>query len=67
MIELMIVACLGSSECRDFPILFDAREVSLLTCMMSGQSEVARWQSVHPQWEIVRWRCNVAGAGRESA
>ena len=50
MIELLIVACLGSGECRDFPLLYDSREVSLMTCQVAGQTEVARWQSGHLDW-----------------
>ena len=66
MIELLIVACLGSGECRDFPLLYDSREVSLMTCQMAGQTEMARWQSGHLDWRIMRWRCGIAGEGGRS-
>ena len=67
MIELLIAACLLSGECRDFSLLYDSREVSVMTCAISGQTEVARWKSSHPDWRIVRWRCGVAGETDRSA
>lgn len=58
MIELLISACLiGGDDCRDFSQLFDAREVSLMTCMISGQPAVAGWQESHPRWTVRRWTC----------
>jgi hypothetical protein len=61
--ELLISACLlGAgleSDCRDFSQLYDVREVSLLTCSMSGMVEVARWSSRNPAWTVTRWRCGV--------
>ena len=45
MIELLIAACLMTGECRDFSLLYDSREVSMMTCTTSGQAEVARWQA----------------------
>jgi hypothetical protein len=67
MIELIIVACLTSGECRDFPLLYDAREVSLITCSLAGQAEVAKWQSRHPDWRVARWGCGIAGERERSA
>ncbi|TGN34709.1 hypothetical protein E4L95_23585 [Paracoccus liaowanqingii] len=64
MIELLISACTLSAQlasppqqCRDFSLLFDAREVSMLTCMTLGQPQVARWKEAHPQWNVRRWQC----------
>jgi hypothetical protein len=67
MIELLIAACLTSGECRDFALLYDSREVSMMTCLVSGQTELAQWQTSHPEWQIIRWRCGVAGEGERSA
>ncbi len=67
MIELLIAACLTSGECRDFSLLYDAREVSVITCAVSGQIELARWQAGHPEWRIVRWRCGMVGETAQSA
>lgn len=61
MIELLISACLISGDgCRDHARLFDAREVSLMTCMIAGQPVVARWQQTHPGWSVERWTCRNA-------
>ncbi len=59
MLELIIIACLNG-QCREFSNLYSADDVSLLTCMMSGQTEVARWHESHGEWQIQRWRCDVA-------
>lgn len=67
MIELLIAACLTTGECRDFPLLYDAREVSVMTCMVSGQTEVVRWQASNPAWQVTRWRCAFARLGERSA
>ena len=67
MIELLISACLiGGDGCRDFSQLYDAREVSLMTCMTTGQPVIARWQDSHPGWTVTRWSCRDA-AVREIA
>jgi len=64
MIELLISACALSAklagplpECRDFSYLYDAREVSVMTCMMHGQSQIVRWKQAHPKWNVQRWQC----------
>jgi hypothetical protein len=67
MIELLIVACLGTGECRDAPLLYDARDVSLMTCMVAGQGEVVRWQAENPGWTVRRWTCGFHGARAEAA
>jgi hypothetical protein len=58
LIELLISACLaGEPQCKEFSLLYDPREVSLMTCMMMGQAEMAKWQQEHPAWHIERWTC----------
>ncbi|WP_410219206.1 hypothetical protein [Paracoccus sp. (in: a-proteobacteria)] len=64
MIELLISACAFSAQlaeplpqCRDFSLLFDAHEVSIMTCMVHGQPQVAKWKETHPDWRIERWQC----------
>jgi len=60
MIELLIAASLlGSQECREVSLLYDPYEVSLMTCMIAGQPEVARWQAAHSGWRVTRWSCGV--------
>lgn len=59
MIELLISACLTTGDdCRDFALQFDAREVSLMTCVLHGQAIIARWQDGHPDWQVARWSCS---------
>ncbi|RCW78675.1 hypothetical protein [Paracoccus lutimaris] len=66
-IQLVILACLADgATCRDFPLLYDAREVSLLTCMTAAQPEIARWQSGHPQWQPRKWRCEAVDPAQRS-
>jgi hypothetical protein len=66
MIELLISACLvGGQDCRDISMLYDARDVSLIACITTGQTEVARWQVNHPNYRIARYSCRVAGQGKE--
>ncbi|MFC3168843.1 hypothetical protein [Paracoccus fontiphilus] len=58
MIELLISACLSSQPvCRDFSLMFDAREISLVTCMIGGQAIIAPWQQDNPDWKVRRWTC----------
>ncbi len=58
MIELLISACLTTGpDCRDFALLFDAREVSMMTCALQGQTVIAGWQQDHPAWKVERWTC----------
>jgi hypothetical protein len=59
MIALVIAACLGTEECRDFSLLYDPGDVSLMTCMIAGQAEIARWQETHPHWRVTRWSCGI--------
>jgi hypothetical protein len=60
MIELVIAACLTTGECRESRLTYDAHDVSLMTCLVAGQAEIARWQQQHPAWQVKRWHCGVA-------
>lgn len=59
MIELVIAACLATGECKESRLTYDAQEVSLMTCIVAGQTEVARWKENHPDWQIKRWHCGI--------
>ena len=59
MIELVIAACLGTVDCRDFRLLYSAYDVSLMTCMIAGQPEVARGSNEQPGWHVSRWHCGM--------
>ena len=57
LIELAIFACLRDVNCRSFSLLYDAYHVSLLTCMIAGQREIAAWSARHPHYVVRRWSC----------
>ena len=58
MLALVIAACLATAgSCRDFQLLYDPREVSLMTCVTVGQAEIARWKESHAAWTVRRWSC----------
>ena len=66
MIELLIEACLLSGslsapegECRDFSLLFDPRDVSVMTCMLQAQPIIAQWKESHHKWDVRRWQCGM--------
>jgi hypothetical protein len=65
MIELVIAACvsLGTPECRDFSLLFDPAEFSLMACAVHGQQEIVRWRESHPTWTVSRWTCGYRAPG----
>lgn len=55
---LTFVACLGSSgmdRCRQVQLPWDG---TMMTCMLFGQHEAARWTVEHPGWALARgYRC----------
>lgn len=57
LIELSILACKRDVNCRNFSLLYDAYHVSLLTCMIAGQREIAAWSARHPLYVVRRWSC----------
>lgn len=63
MIELVFIACLKSS-----PDVCEERVLSYLAgagasaCMMQAQPELAQWALTHPDYTIVRWRCQAPEA-----
>jgi hypothetical protein len=66
VIELVIAACLATGECKETKLTYDAGDVSLMTCIVAGQAEIARWQQQHPGWKVARWHCGVARHPREA-
>lgn len=64
MIELFFVTCLLSdpARCEDHSLLFEERN-GILTCMLEGQLELARWVEVHPGEKVREWKCRRAGMG----
>ncbi|HWL70557.1 MAG TPA: hypothetical protein VNS22_19565 [Geminicoccus sp.] len=60
MIELVLVACLLTDDCKEIRLSYDSQDVSLMACNMYGQAEVARWQQQHQGWQVRSWRCDRA-------
>lgn len=65
MIELLVEVCRGDT-CREVSLLYDAYQMSLMTCMVMGQHEAARWQAANPAWRIRRWSCRFAQTAEKS-
>jgi hypothetical protein len=62
MTALVILACSilhDGGQCREFELTY--ADVSVMTCMMAGLPEVAKWGAEHPQWAVKRWKCRPAG------
>ncbi|MBM3606404.1 MAG: hypothetical protein FJX25_17265 [Alphaproteobacteria bacterium] len=68
MIELMFVACLSAqpTACQDRSLLF-TDDVSVMTCMMAAQAELARWARNHPAQQVRRWTCRHVAEGNARA
>ncbi len=66
MIELLFVACLRGepATCENRTLQF--ADLSLMTCMMAAQPELARWQQEHPIWMIKHWTCAQQRPGRST-
>jgi hypothetical protein len=67
MIELNIVACRDPAYCREFALLYDPWHVSVMTCMIGGQREIASWKARNPGWSVVRWTCRLRSETEASA
>jgi len=64
MIELVIAACLSTApECRDFSLIYDAQDVSLMSCALHGQQTIAEWHASHQDWTVSRWACGFREPG----
>lgn len=61
MIELFFVTCLATApdQCRDRSLLY-AAETGVMTCLMMGQAELARWAATHPNETVTQWKCRQA-------
>lgn len=60
MIELVFVSCLSTdpARCQQRSLIFV--EASLMTCMVHGQQEIAKWQDSHPREVVREWKCRSA-------
>jgi hypothetical protein len=56
MTVLVLVFCLQSApvSCTEQR---PTEELTLQSCLMRGQQYAAEWLAEHPQWMLLRWRC----------
>lgn len=61
MIELLFVTCLSAApdQCQSRSLLF-TEDIGLMTCMVQGQAQIARWLESHPRDELREWKCQMA-------
>lgn len=57
MIELAFVVCLNAEPdtCEHRAMQFN--DISVISCTLAAQPELARWVEEHPGWRIQRWTC----------
>lgn len=61
MIELAFTVCsiLEGAKCKEQSLVFS--DVSMITCMVGAQPQLARWAEDHPNWTVGRWQCRIPG------
>ncbi len=61
MIVLAFTVCLFADPefCEKKRLTFTER-MTLFTCVMRAQPQLAKWAELHPKWRITRWRCEMA-------
>jgi hypothetical protein len=66
MIELVFVACLSAqpATCENRAMQFT--DVSVTTCTLGAQPQLAQWVNEHPGWLIRRWTCQPLVLGRDA-
>lgn len=58
MIELVFVVCLRTMPhlCEERSLAY-VEDVSLMSCMMQAQPQLAQWSQTHPNFQVTRWSC----------
>ena len=61
VIELALTICLldDSRICREEHMTF--ANVSIFTCMIGGQAQIADYMQRRPRWYVSKWKCQPAG------
>lgn len=66
MIEIVLSVCMlaDPGRCKDVHLTYmaEAQAITPHSCMMYGQSEIAKWTEGNPNWAIQRWTCGVPRA-----
>lgn len=60
MVQLVIVYCMisNASICTEKRPMFE-QPISLMGCMTTGQQTAATYVDEHPQWRLVKFRCEI--------
>ena len=57
MIELIFVACLTAAPATCERRAIQYVDITVASCNMGAQPELAVWVNQHPGWRIQRWAC----------
>jgi hypothetical protein len=59
MLVLALSVCMAQSPdtCKDVNLTFVADNTTPTQCMIYGQPEIAKWNTLHPDWTVKKWRC----------
>jgi hypothetical protein len=54
MTEIVALVCtlMSPLQCRDLHLVFAAEQVTPFQCFLYGQTELGKWVSEHPGWQI---------------
>jgi hypothetical protein len=61
MIELVFVVCLKTMPhlCEQRSLAY-LEDMSLWSCMLQAQPQLAQWSEAHPTLQVARWSCQAA-------
>ncbi len=67
MVELVFAACLAAQmeRCQTQSLLF--QDISMMTCMVQAQAQLADWSEGHTGWRIKKWHCQWHDVSRAEA
>ncbi len=62
MFELVLSVCFVAdpARCKDVKLSYMEEKITPQQCMMTGQSEIAKWAEGNPNWRIEKWTCGRA-------
>lgn len=66
MIELVFIVCLSAEPATCESRAMQFTDLSLTTCTLSAQPQLAQWVSEHPGWLIRRWTCQPLRLDRDA-
>lgn len=65
-IDLILTICLAVNPdiCRTHEVHF-LEDGSLIQCTVRAPFYIARWSQEHPEFKVVRWRCEAPDTGKD--